>query len=75
VHYAQTQKSPSIGAAFPGKCHDGDRLTQITSIDGTATFKAIPINGLTGGPQPPILGALESLTPRIGGRGPSVDLL
>ena len=38
--------------------------------------KAIPINELTGGPQPPILGASESSTPpELGAGGPPVDLL
>ena len=44
--------------------------------DGMILSKAIPINELTGGPQPPILGASESSTPpELGAGGPPVDLL
>ena len=41
--------------------------------DGMILSKAIPINELTGGPQPPILGASESSTPpELGASGRSI---
>ena len=52
-----------------------DALLEVDLDELEEKSKAIPINELTGGPQPPILGASESSTPPelwAGGPNPSL---